>query len=68
MTYYIKSEKGFWKKDALGYTDDEKKAGTFSFKTMHDLGLNLDNCTLIAASQQQRTLVKIEDETPAAWH
>lgn len=66
--YYIKSEKGFWKEKAQGYTDDEKKAGKFTYKDMHDLHLNLDHCTLIAAEPQQRTLVKIEDEKPTAWH
>lgn len=68
MSYYIKSEKGYWKDKALGYTDDQEKAGRFTYKTMHDLGLNLDGCTLLAAEPKQRTLVKIEDEKPAAWH
>ena len=66
--YYIKSQKGYWLPKGYGYTDDKEKAGRFTYKDMHDLSLNLDGCTLLEAEPQQRELVKIEDETPTAWH
>lgn len=48
MYYYIKSEKGYWLKNALGYTQSKQEAGFFSLDDMRDL--NLDECTLEKAS------------------
>lgn len=66
--YYIKSSKGYWKPKAMGYTNDKELAGTFSFKAMHDLGLNLDDCTLERVDTYRSSLVNItEQDEPKKW-
>lgn len=46
FNYLIKSDKGYWLPQGMGYTRSEREAGRFN---TDDLALfNLDGCTLIA--------------------
>lgn len=44
MQYKIKSDKGWWMPEGLGYTKDVAKAGRFRWDEMG--AFNLDDCTL----------------------
>ena len=46
-SYYLKSNKGYWKPGGLGYTNNKKEAGVFTCESMKRH--NLDGVTLISA-------------------
>ena len=44
MNYKVRSAKGWWKENAMGYTQDENEAGIFAADAL--VWHNLDLCTL----------------------